>query len=55
MSNKAFTEVNSVIEEFKDLQAPRSPINRRHLLGDLIVISVMAVIAGSDGPLAIAT
>ena len=55
MSNKAFTEVNSIIEEFKDLQDPRSTINRRHLLGDLIVISVMAVIAGSDGPLAIAT
>jgi hypothetical protein len=55
MSNKAFTEVNSIIEEFKDLQEPRSTINRRLLLGDLIVISVMAVIAGSDGPLAIAT
>ena len=55
MSNKAFTEDNSIIEEFKDFQDPRSTINRRHLLDDLIVISVMAVIAGSDGPLAIAT
>ena len=49
MSNKAFTEVNSIIEEFKDLQDPRSTINRRHLLGDLIVISVMAVIVSFCG------
>lgn len=30
-------------------------VNRRHLLGDLIVLSVMAVIADSDCPLVIAT
>jgi len=37
------------------LEDPRVNINRRHLLGDLIVISSMAVIAGADGPLAIGT
>jgi predicted transposase YbfD/YdcC len=43
----------SILEYFKDLPDPRSHINRRHLLGDLIVICVLAVIAGADGPKAI--
>jgi hypothetical protein len=38
---------------FKDLEDPRSTINRRHLLIDLIVICVLSVIAGADGPKAI--
>lgn len=46
-------EVDSILENFCDLEDPRSTINRRHLLGDLIVISIMAVIAGADGPAAI--
>lgn len=43
----------SVLEYFKELKDPRSSINRRHLLGDLIVICILAVIAGADGPKAI--
>jgi predicted transposase YbfD/YdcC len=46
-------DVVSILEFFKDLEDPRSTINRRHLLGDLIVICVLAVIAGADGPKAI--
>lgn len=46
-------DVVSILEYFKDLEDPRSHINRRHLLGDLIVICVLAVIAGADGPKAI--
>ena len=46
-------DVVSIGEFFKDLEDPRSPINRVHLLGDLLVISVLAVIAGADGPKAI--
>ena len=53
MPNKAFTEVISIIEDFKDLEAPQSTINNRHLLGDFILMSVMTVIAGFDGLLAI--
>ena len=53
MPNKAFTEIISIIEDFKDLEAPQSTINNRHLLGDLILMSVMTVIAGFDGLLAI--
>src|SRR3972149_6479857 len=46
-------DVVSMLQFFKDLEDPRSTINRRHLLGDLIVICVLAVIAGADGPKAI--
>jgi predicted transposase YbfD/YdcC len=43
----------SILSEFSDLEDPRSDINRVHLLGDIIVISIMAVIAGAEGPKAI--
>ena len=43
----------SILEYFDDLEDPRSTINRQHLLGDLIVISVCGVLAGADGPKAI--
>ncbi len=43
-------DVVSLLDYFKDLKDPRSSINRLHMLGDLIVMSVMAVIAGADGP-----
>lgn len=46
-------DVVSITEFFKDLPDPRSTINRRHLLVDLIVICVLAVLAGADGPKAI--
>ena len=52
---KSFDDVDSIIQEFGDLDDPRSTINRHHVLGDLIVICIMAVIAGADGPLAIGT
>jgi predicted transposase YbfD/YdcC len=46
-------DVKSILEEFTDLPDPRSHINRLHLLGDLVVICIMAVIAGAEGPRAI--
>lgn len=46
-------DVVNILEYFKDLHDPRSTINRKHLLGDLIVICILAVIAGADGPKAI--
>ncbi|MGA1190584.1 MAG: ISAs1 family transposase [Pseudomonadales bacterium] len=52
---KSFDDVDSILQEFGDLDDPRSTINRQHLLGDVIVICIMAVIAGADGPLAIGT
>jgi predicted transposase YbfD/YdcC len=46
-------DVCTILEYFQELEDPRSSINRKHLLGDLIVISICAVIAGADGPNAI--
>jgi predicted transposase YbfD/YdcC len=46
-------EIVSILDFFVDLEDPRSSINRKHLLGDLIVISICGVLAGADGPKAI--
>lgn len=46
-------DIVSIGEFFRDLKDPRSSINRKHLLGDLIVICICGVIAGADGPKAI--
>ena len=42
--------VESILEDFESLSDPRSTVNRHHLLGDIVVISILAVIAGADGP-----
>jgi predicted transposase YbfD/YdcC len=47
-------EVRTVAECFRELPDPRSTTNRRHVLVDVLVISVLAVITGADGPVAIA-
>ncbi len=43
----------SVVEYFESLPDPRHTRNRRHLLVDVIVISVCGVIVGCEGPTAI--
>jgi predicted transposase YbfD/YdcC len=47
-------DVVCILEYFAELEDPRSSINQRHLLGDLIVISICGVLAGADGPNGIA-
>ena len=47
-------EVRGLMGHFSDLPDPRSTVNRRHVLVDVIVISICAVIAGADGPVGIA-
>ena len=44
----------SIAEHFEGLADPRSEVNREHLLVDVIVISICAILAGADGPTAIA-
>jgi len=46
-------EVRGIIAHFKDVADPRSSINRRHVLVDVIVVSICGVIAGADGPVGI--
>ena len=54
MSMVVIPDVGGIIEQFKHLPDPRSTINRRHLLVDIIVICICGVLAGADGPEAIA-
>lgn len=46
--------LNAVALHFESLEDPRSEINLRHPLVSVVVISLMAVLAGADGPTAIA-
>src|ERR1700689_5450426 len=47
----SLAEVTSYFEEWED---PRSTINRQHPLVSVVVIALMAVLAGAGGPTAIA-
>ncbi len=47
-------DVKEVLRHFKELEDPRSPVNRLHPLESVIVIAIMAVLAGANGPTAIA-
>jgi predicted transposase YbfD/YdcC len=46
--------VDEIIAHFHQLEDPRSPINRQHPLVSVVVIALMAVLAGAGGPSAIA-
>ena len=48
------SSLKSIAEHFEGLPDPRSVVNREHLLVDVIVISICAILAGADGPTAIA-
>ncbi len=49
----ATVSLDSVVKHFESLPDPRDTRNRRHLLVDVIVISVCGVIVGCEGPTAI--
>ncbi|MBV8266400.1 MAG: ISAs1 family transposase [Planctomycetaceae bacterium] len=46
--------LDEVVQHFEELEDPRSTINRRHPLVSVVVIALMAVLAGASGPTAIA-
>ena len=48
------TMLDEVVAHFNELEDPRSPINRQHPLVSVVVIALMAVLAGAGGPTAIA-
>ena len=54
MDAAEIVNAESILAEFSDLEDPRSTVNRVHVLGDIVVISIMAVIAGAEAPKAIA-
>ena len=46
--------VDEIVARFDKMEDPRSMINRKHPLVSVVVISIMAVLAGANGPTAIA-
>lgn len=50
MPKRSRTTLDEIVAHFEDLEDPRSPINRRHPLVSVLVISVVAVLAGAEGP-----
>jgi len=54
MANSARMDVEDVLRHFDQLDDPRSSINRHHPLTSVVVIAIMAIIAGANGPTAIA-
>ena len=46
--------LDEVVAYFQGLEDPRSEINRKHPLASVVVIALIAVLAGASGPTAIA-
>jgi len=47
-------DMKEILGHFKQLEDPRSSVNRLHPLDSVVVIAIMAVLAGANGPTAIA-
>ena len=54
MANKIRIGLEEVALHFSELEDPRSVVNLRHPLESVVVIALMAVLAGAAGPTAIA-
>jgi len=54
MAEELRVGVPDIAQHFEGLEDPRSPVNQRHPLVSVVVIALMAVLAGSNGPTAIA-
>src|SRR6202162_5860182 len=46
--------LDEVVKHFEHLEDPRSTVNRQHPLTSVLVLAVLAVLAGANGPTAIA-
>jgi len=51
----AAMSIDEVLCHFKDLEDPRSEVNRKHPFVSVVTLSVMGVLAGASGPTGIAT
>lgn len=54
MADSRHISLDEVVLHFAELEDPRSTVNRQHPLVSVIVIALMAVLAGASGPTAIA-
>ena len=54
MSSRIRVGLDEVLQHFEELVDPRSDVNLQHPLVSVVVIAIMAVLAGAGGPTAIA-
>ena len=54
MADSQRVTLDEIVAHFQNLEDPRSTINRRHPLVSVVVIALLAVLAGAGGPTAIA-
>jgi len=54
MSSRIRVGLDEILQQFEELEDPRSDVNRQHPLVSVVVIAIMAVLAGAGGPTAIA-
>jgi predicted transposase YbfD/YdcC len=54
MTDSRRVSLDEVVVHFQELEDPRSTINQRHPLASVLVIALLAVLAGAGGPTAIA-
>ena len=54
MADKQHIPLDEIIPYFHELEDPRSTVNRQHPLVSVVVIALMAVLAGASGPTSIA-
>src|SRR5215468_664346 len=54
MADLQRVSLDEIVVHFQELEDPRSTINRRHPLVSVVVIALLAVLAGAGGPTAIA-
>ena len=54
MADLRRVSLDEVVAHFQQLEDPRSTINQRHPLVSVVVIALLAVLAGAGGPTAIA-
>jgi predicted transposase YbfD/YdcC len=54
MADSQRVSLDEIVVHFQELEDPRSTVNRRHPLASVLVIALLAVLAGAGGPTAIA-
>jgi hypothetical protein len=54
MADKQHIPLDEIIPYFHELEDPRSTVNRQHPLVSVVVIALMAILAGASGPTSIA-
>lgn len=54
MAKEVWQSLDEVLVHFVELEDPRSEVNRLHPLSSVVVIAIMAVLAGASGPTGIA-